>query len=428
MLSTEERRGLGWTLIGGGALALTLLVWLGFFRDSAPTPPATAAAESRSPVLRVGSVRGRIVDANHAFGLAARTVEVSGVETRSDHYLVPASATSPGAFEVRALPAGTIVLRMSADGYVHVERSVEITAGRVADLGTVALVPLATLVGRVVDRAGAGIGAQPGAVVLRCAGREVARAATDEHAEFRFDRLDPALYELEVPASTGGDSTLAPTLVDARRGGECASIELEVSPSIAFTGRLLLPIGSAPARALTVANRRVDVGGDGRFAVDDLRAGPCVATIELDDGRLVSFSAVLPSGPVEWRVDSRVESHADETTAPADAPLADAPPVATELPPPVAIPAGDGELRVRVRAGEVGGVATFLRFARVDAPDQWFAQALTTRGGEARVRDLPCGVALRVEALSGRWRGVVEATLVAGVAAEARIVLAEDAP
>ena len=68
-----------------------------------------------------------------------------------------------------------------------VERAVEITAGRAADLGTVPLVPLATLVGRVVDRAGAGIGAQPAAVVLRCAGREVARAATDEHAAFRFE-------------------------------------------------------------------------------------------------------------------------------------------------------------------------------------------------------------------------------------------------
>ncbi|MBL8841925.1 MAG: carboxypeptidase regulatory-like domain-containing protein [Planctomycetes bacterium] len=438
MLSSEERRGLWFTLIGGGALALALLIGLGFFRGEESGPPPAAAATPRAPVVRLGSVYGRLVDARRDFGLAARTVTVVGVAGRSDHYLAPASARHPGSFEVRALPEGDVTLELGADGYVATARTVEVRAGVACDLGVIALTPLAHLTGRVVDGAGDALGTARATVVLHDSGREIARAATDDHGAFRFERLVPSRYELDLAPSAEGDTALAALAIDATAGGEQPPLELVAVPSGTLVGTLLLPIGSAPARAIAVGARRGAIGGDGRFTVESLRAGPCLATVELDDGRTVEFAASLPCAAVEWQVEPPAETPAAtpvetpaETLAatPAATPFdaiarqrAAAPSAATS---PLA---GDGALRVRLRCGESCSGAAWLRIAAADAPERTLAEAYTTRAGEALVRNLPIGVALRVEAWSGRWQGSGEALLAAGVPGELRLALEELPP
>lgn len=427
MLSHEERRGLWFTLIGGGALALALLVWLGFFRDrAAPLPPA-AAATPRAPVVRLGSVHGRLVDSRRALGIADRTVEVLGIAGRSDHYLAPASTRHPGSFEVRALPEGPVTLALGADGYVTASRTVEVRAGVALDLGVVELTPLARLAGRVVDAAGTAIAPPQSAVVLSANGRELARAAIDDHGAFRFERLAPDRYQLDLAPLATGETLLAPLEVDATAGGDQPLLEPVAVPTCTLVGRLQLPIGSAPARAIACGDRRGAVTGDGRFTLPDLRAGPLLAHVELDAERTVEFAACMPCDAVEWSVDSPAAlsswpatSHRERVAlerALAPFPTFGAGPLV-----------GDGELRVRLRCGESNSGPAWLRFAATSAPDGWFTEAYTTRDGAARVQGLPVGVALRVEAWSGAWRGSGEIRLEAGVPGELRLALVEETP
>lgn len=430
MLSSEERRGLWFTLIGGGALALALLIGLGFFRGEESVPPPAAAATPRAPVVRLGSVYGRLVDARRDFGLAARTVTVVGVAGRSDHYLAPASARHPGSFEVRALPEGPVTLELGADGYVATARTVEVRAGVACDLGVIALTPLAHLTGRVVDCAGDALGTARAAVVLRDAGREIARAATDDHGAFRFERLVPARYEVDLAPSAEGDTALAARAIDATAGGEHPPLELVAVPSCTLVGTLLLPIGSAPARAIAVGARRGAIGGDGRFTVESLRAGPCLVTVELADGRTIEFAASLPCAAVEWQAETPAEMPVETPAETLAATPFDALARQRAAAPIAGTPAlgGDGALRVRLRCGEASSGAAWLRIAAVDAPERTLVEAYTTRAGEALVRNLPIGVALRVEAWSGRWHGVGETQLAASAPGELRLALEELLP
>src|SRR5262245_58751056 len=100
MLSAEERSGLVFTLVGGGALVVVLLFALGVFSDS---PPAAAAPDVQAktasvPALKLGAVRGRVVDGRGGYGLATRTIEVRGLDGLSDHWLLDPDPASPGTF------------------------------------------------------------------------------------------------------------------------------------------------------------------------------------------------------------------------------------------------------------------------------------------------------------------------------------------
>src|SRR5262245_28404305 len=132
MFSSEERSGLVVTLAGGALLAAGLLLGLGFC-SSHEAPPTKPAAATAAP-LPLGHVHGKAVDRATGFGLATRAIEVAGVEARSDHRIAPPRANAPGDFEVRALPVGRCTVRIAAEGYVAVERAVEVAAGTTVEL------------------------------------------------------------------------------------------------------------------------------------------------------------------------------------------------------------------------------------------------------------------------------------------------------
>ncbi|MSR47747.1 MAG: carboxypeptidase regulatory-like domain-containing protein [Planctomycetes bacterium] len=412
MLSSEERTGLRFTLLGGGVLLFALLAWLGFFAD-APTPQATPA-DLPPTLLPIGHLRGRAVDANGDFGLVARTLEVDGVAGHSDHRVLPADAGLPGSFQVRALPAGRCAVRVAAEGYVTATRNAEIVAGQTLDLGTVALLPLATITGRVVDAAGAGI-ATNASVRLRSEDREVARAACDRHSAFQFTALLPGRYELDVPGAGDDDSTLAPLVVDMTRGGIRSGLSLQVVPALRLTGQLVLPIGSDPPRALRVGEFEAQIVGDGRFELVGLRAGSGVASVRLAGCEWHDFGFALPSAAVTFTL-------AAVTIEQAAPPLPTPPPA----PRPPDAAGGTATLHILVRDDVGQGCAAVLRL--VD-PTSGALQRLayTTHAGAARIEALPAGT-WRVDAESGRQIGSSAVSLRDDAVAELELRLADPPP
>lgn len=222
MFSREERSGLWITIGGGGALLLALLFWLGFFADAPERTPTVTAP----PHLALGGVRGRVVAADDGCGLALRKVSVEGVAGRSDHRVLPPHAAAPGAFEVRALPTGRCTLRLAADGYVDQQRDIVVVAGSTLELPPIALLPLVTLSGRVVDANLTPVAADTVAVTAS-SGAERRSAAVDGHGHFEFAGLPPGEWTLDAatadPAAPARDSTLRPLTLAAQRGGPIAT-------------------------------------------------------------------------------------------------------------------------------------------------------------------------------------------------------------
>jgi hypothetical protein len=316
MLSAEERSGLVFTLVGGGALVVVLLFALGVFSDS---PPAAVnpdvLAKTSVPALKLGAVRGRVVDGRSGYGLATRMIEVRGLDGLSDHWLLDPDPATPGTFEVRGLPTRACTLALQADGYVEATRALTIEAGKTAELGDVTLVPLVILSGQVIDANGVGLGPAQVQIDVAAAGGATAsdpigaRAnataktiATDGLGGFRIDRLPPATYRLRA-SSTAGDVSFLDVTIDASGGGEQLPLALEVFPTVALRGVLRMPVGSAPLAGVSAQGRRGEVRGDGRFEVNGLRAGPLRLLVDIDGARGICFDLAAPDDDVELAID-----------------------------------------------------------------------------------------------------------------------------
>lgn len=383
MFSSEERKGLWWTIGGAGAGLLALTVWLLFFARSPGSRQAVGDRLPTAAALPMGRVLGTAIDAVTATELAGRTITIEGVAGRSDHRLLAASVQSPGRFEVRALPSGRCRIRIAMAGYFPEERDLQISAGATVDLGTVALVPLASISGRVIDAAGDAVGAGAVEVLIERDGQVVALAVPDARSRFEFRDLPPANYALRAVAPTRAalrDSTLTARAIDARRGGAHDDNELRVVPECALSGVLRWTSAAAPPRSIAVEQRVVRVAADGHFLVDGLRAGAVVATVEDAAGGHQSFVATLPCPAVDWPLEALVD---DATPTAAAKPSAATPPLGapTASAPPLFV-------RVRGADGSPAAVALELRDRNSGAV---IARDWTTRAGVARVVGWPIG-------------------------------------
>lgn len=419
MLSSEERSALVFTLAGVGGLLVALLFALGLFSDPAPPGAADPAAQAAArPALALGAVRGRLTDAHTGFGLASRTVEVRGLDAISDHWLVPPDPLAPGAFELRGLPAGRRCgVLLSADGYVDALREVAVASGVTTELGDVALVPLATVGGRVVDASGQGLG--PAQVELESQDGSRRRCEVDAHGSFRFERLPPGEYRLTAAASSG-EFSFVPTRVDASRGGEQGAARVEIFPGVSARGFLRLPVGSAPLHAVSAQGRRGEVSGDGRFEVTGLRAGPVRLLAHVDPLRAVAVAieapfdgeialdpalarplAELAAGPDEGLERLRGDDRADATEAP------------------VLVVRAVDEAGLRLAGARVelssaaAGARSWLRF--------------TGRGGECTLRGLAVDTPWTVEARFGELRARATHLAVPGTTTAIVLTLARPA-
>ena len=302
MLSSEERSGLRWIAGGGAALLIVLLIALGFFRDTRHEEAAASTATptpKRSAAGKLGGAHGRVIDRRTGFGVAARTVELHDLDGIADPWLAPADELRPGEFELHGVPATPpCAVTIAADGYQPVRRKLAIAPGESHDFGDVALTPLVTLVGRVVDSAAIGVaGAE---VAFRTGGGVSASTTADPQGNFRFERLAPSAGEL-LATTSAGDATLAALPIDGSEGGEIRGVELDVVPTFPLRALLRRPIGAPPLLSVSCGAERTPFPANGRIEFAHLHAGPATLLAWLDGRRAIPLRVDLPIDPAGGR-------------------------------------------------------------------------------------------------------------------------------
>jgi hypothetical protein len=241
MIRNEERTGLVLTVAGGAGLLLVMLWLLGFFHEPELPKKNTVHATPR----RSGGLAGEVADARTGRPVEGTTIELSGLDAVSDHWLAPADTERPLRFELKSVPAERdFTLEVGAPGYVTARRATRIAAGTTTEVGRIDLVPLAAISGTAVD---ANFEALGGAEVVaervdpdaapggEAAAPELPRRATsraDAHGAFRLDGLAPGRWQVHATAAEG-ERTLGAMLVDATHGGATDPIELDLFPAAA---------------------------------------------------------------------------------------------------------------------------------------------------------------------------------------------------
>jgi hypothetical protein len=148
MIRNEERTGLVLTVAGGAGLLLVMLWLLGFFHEPELPKKNTVHATPR----RSGGLAGEVADARTGRPVEGTTIELSGLDGVSDHWLAPADTERPLRFELKSVPAERdFTLEVGAPGYVTARRATRIAAGTTTEVGRIDLVPLAAISGTVVD-------------------------------------------------------------------------------------------------------------------------------------------------------------------------------------------------------------------------------------------------------------------------------------
>ena len=238
MIRNEERTGLVLTVAGGAGLLLVMLWLLGFFHEPELPKKNTVHATPR----RSGGLAGEVADARTGRPVEGTTIELSGLDGVSDHWLAPADAERPLRFELKSVPAERdFTLEVGAPGYVTARRPTRVAAGATVEVGRIDLVPLAAISGTAVDANYEALGgaevvaervdpaAAPGG---EAAAPELPRRAAgraDAHGAFRLDGLAPGRWHVQAQ-SAEGERTLGATLVDATRGGATDPVELDLFP------------------------------------------------------------------------------------------------------------------------------------------------------------------------------------------------------
>lgn len=270
MIRNEERTGLVLTVAGGAGLLLVMLWLLGFFHEPELPEKSTVHATPR----RSGGLAGEVADARTGKPVEGTTIELSGLDGVSDHWLAPADPERPLRFELKSVPAERdFTLEVGAPGYVGARRATRVAAGATVEVGRIDLVPYATISGRVVDANYEALGGAE--VVAECSDPDLASndllltktAGADAHGAFRLDGLVPAHWRVRATTAQG-DRVLATTPVDATRGGATDPIELDLFPvaaapagSSAGSGGDVKCDPAPPADARELVVRVVDAAG-----------------------------------------------------------------------------------------------------------------------------------------------------------------------
>ena len=182
-----------------------------------------------------------------------------------------------GRFRSRAIHPGTFDALVVVAGLGHaLLPSVEVTAGRVTDLGTIELAD-ADLTGTVRDAEGQPISGAVVTVRPRRGGEE--KAITDTEGAYRFEALRQGVLRLQAVHGEFGNSAQATIML----GREGATQDLRLVPRAEIRGRLILKGESTSGADVLLMRRRAanfyaiqsttKADGSGAFVFDDLEAG-----------------------------------------------------------------------------------------------------------------------------------------------------------
>jgi hypothetical protein len=371
--------------------------------------PAAVTADTRDPrgdsshlELRLGGcaarLRGTVRDASGGV--------VAGAQIAVDDaaHVGGARSDTAGRYELCVAPGAW--LRVDADGYGALRfLAPSLPGDAVRDL---ALVPAASVVGRVLRGGGPAPGARVILEPLEHGLTESAPHATfaDGEGRFRLERAGAGLHRL---VALSGDEASAPVEVRLRPTEATPEIHLRLSATAPLRG-LVIEAGRPLAGARVSFRRSDGITSDAAFTDDAgrfvARRVPRGRVVPRVDGRRVIAPASLVAGAGEVRIETAPLAALDGTVVRAGRPVAGAS-VRTEGSPVYRSARSDGDGRFHlggltagayliVAADEEGGAAGWMR-------------GVTLADGEARgglVIELGHGAAVRGVVVDGRGDGV----------------------
>jgi iron complex outermembrane receptor protein len=278
------------------------------------------AALAAPLAAQTGDVEGRVIDASTGAGLPGATVRLDGTARG-------VAASASGAFRLDAVPAGAVVLAVSAVGYRAARAEAAVPARGVARL-TVRLAPAVAALGEVVVRAEAA--ALPTSLSLagdalreRLGGSVAATLAGEPGLWLRTN--GPAAAQ-PVVRGLAGDRVLV--LEDGLRTGDVATTAPDHAVTIDPLAARRIDVVRGPAALLygsVVLGGVVDVVSESIPARRPARAGASVQAQAESAvlGRAVAASAEAPLGPLALRAEASARGAADTRTPEGALPFTD---------------------------------------------------------------------------------------------------------
>jgi protocatechuate 3,4-dioxygenase beta subunit len=264
-------------------------VWHADFVGTVSASVRAGAAPLEIVLDRPGRIRGRAISAQSREPLGefeARTVESMAMVMERPTAIAHVSAADDGHFELAGLPPGRTTLRIEAEGLSRLERTVDVPAGAVIELGDLELSAAATVRGRVVDRAGIGIArAEVGQSRRGFADNPMLAAMTDDtrvasaaDGSFEITGLPPGRIELK--ATHRDHASARSKRLELSAGQMLEGVEILMSGGGVLAGRVRLSPGQDPKGWQVIANLEMqaatyatELDAEARFRIEHIDAG-----------------------------------------------------------------------------------------------------------------------------------------------------------
>lgn len=260
------------------------------------------AAADDYPNPDLGSVRGRVIDGEYGTALANVTVMVNDKIAMTD---------VAGVFVVDGLSAGTVSVRIEADGYAELSSESQSSPGQQLDLGDLRLLRGTATAGGalqgVIKDAGTDAPLEGSHVSLR--GSEIS-ASSNADGQFTLSGLAAGEHTFDISRSGFESTSIRMTIVEG--GVHVISIALNPQGTGRFEvigtvtdGETGLPLSGVTIHAGEGASATALTDSEGNFHLADLPSGSVTltaaltgyrtasASVEARDGQIVNFSPAL---------------------------------------------------------------------------------------------------------------------------------------
>lgn len=245
------------------------------------------------PLASQGRVRGQVIDSATLAPLSDATVSLAGLKVNSDQN---------GRFETGGIGPGTYGLTVAKAGYAPAQAQVTVSAGVIADMGSVRLAVMSTTAvvrGVVID----GGNGQPlaGATITIGAGNSVFSTLSAATGGFELSGIPPTNGSIAaekqgyrsvsaaVQFAAGASYNFSPTLY---------AEDAPAPTNATVTGRVIANDTGNPVSGahISVGAKTISSAADGSFTLEQLEPGTVTIAIQASGYNAASFSGLLSAG------------------------------------------------------------------------------------------------------------------------------------
>ena len=273
-------------------------------------PQADEDKEQNLTLAIPAAVTGRVIDAISRKGIAGANGNMLDADSWENGGTVPSGFTTDadGYFSLNSLPAGNYVLNVNAKGYANYngwqgQGRINLTGGGEKNLGDIALMLSATVVGRVVN-AEDGTPVQGADVSLNQAsqwGRWASSSGmSDEEGRFEISNVEPGSYKLKIRMDGFALFELAAQNVEPGKHLDLGDLKLD--RGLQLGGRVVNTDGAGVAGAEVLLHEPAAAFNMGRGA-------ELTRTMTGEDGTFV-LSGV---GNGDWQLNVEASGYAHHT-------------------------------------------------------------------------------------------------------------------